>query len=461
MQIVPNEELKYINSPPKNKSHFTPSHQNEIAIMQTPKKTKDNIYQNNVIINNTNESSDYYNNMNIKTKLFPVSTHCINNNYWNEDISSPFNTSYKEKKTNAMFTKHSNISLLYDSNSSTSINSKHFSIVNTPLSSKRNFISENDFNIETTQPKPSLFSLIRKLSNKQNNINKTKHFTKHRSIVLLKYFFLLYPPYTITTIINKIAFLTPKLKFLLRLYHIILKTTQEKIFYLLKQKGDKKSINFYHNTIKNHLLLYKNNLIFNPHDIEIYSFLINDLHLSSWQYYHNESVIAKTLRQNLYNYPSQSKMLLDYMQKYIDYYIKDKSEVIENIQKCLLNRFYKEISRKKNLSVFGIARYLAIFIKRYYDGNYCGKCYCVDCIEVCRCKCHYNNTSRNEVNNFFKSSTMEYYKDSLTERMDFIWEDERGLSSSQRKAILDKSIKKYNEGYGRNINFISLLYGKN
>jgi hypothetical protein len=241
----------------------------------------------------------------------------------------------------------------------------------------------------------------------------------------------------------------------------MVKHTQEKIFYILKQQGDKTSINFYHNSITNHLLLYKNNLIFKPYNIEMYSYLINDLNLCSWQFYINELEITKTFRYNLYNFPSQNKMLLDYMQKYIDYYIKDKSEVIDNVQKCLVNRFYKEISSKKNLSLFGIARYLANFIKKYYDGKYCGKCYCVEEVEVCRCKCHYNNTSRNEVNNFFKSSTMKYSKDPLMERMGFIWEDEKGMDSSQRKAMIDKSIKNYNKAYGKNIGFISLLYSDN
>lgn len=460
MQIVPNEEIKYINSASNHKTFLTPSHQGDIVIMQTPKKTKDNQFQNDVAINNTNESRDDYKDVKIKTKLFPVSSNYTNNNFWNEDISSPFNTSTKQKR-NANYTKHSNNSLIYDSNSSTSINSKHFSIVNTPLSSKRNFISENDFNFETSKPKQTFFSLIRKFSSKQNNINNKKHFTKNSSIVLLKYFFLLYPPYTITTIINKIAFLTPKLKFFLRLHSIMVKHTQEKIFYILKQQGDKTSINFYHNSITNHLLLYKNNLIFKPYNIEMYSYLINDLNLCSWQFYINELEITKTFRYNLYNFPSQNKMLLDYMQKYIDYYIKDKSEVIDNVQKCLVNRFYKEISSKKNLSLFGIARYLANFIKKYYDGKYCGKCYCVEEVEVCRCKCHYNNTSRNEVNNFFKSRTMKYSKDPLMERMGFIWEDEKGMDSSQRKAMIDKSIKNYNKAYGKNIGFISLLYSDN
>ena len=266
MQIVPNEEIKYINSASNHKTFLTPSHQGDIVIMQTPKKTKDNQFQNNVAINNTNESRDDYKDVKIKTKLFPVSSNYTNNNFWNEDISSPFNTSTKQKR-NANYTKHSSNSLIYDSNSSTPINSKHFSIVNTPLSSKRNFISENDFNFETSKPKQTFFSLIRKFSSKQNNINNKKHFTKNSSMVLWKYFLLLYPPYTITTIINKIAFLTPKLKFFLRLHSIMVKHTQEKIFYILKQQGDKTSINFYHNSITNHLLLYKNNLIFKPYNI--------------------------------------------------------------------------------------------------------------------------------------------------------------------------------------------------
>lgn len=423
MIVIKNEEI-YIQSTPKKPPKLDIiSHEKDFCIRSPPKKkenTRYNSYEEHPLqppIKNEIQSS-----------LFPLKK------------ISPQSHSPKVTKLN-----------LQDISDNASLSSTTATLLN-----------NTNLNLSSS---PTPLTTLRKNSiNNIKNLVSKKNSKRSRNKISLKYIFNSYPSHMIVYILNRIAKLTNKLKFLLAFVGIITKSIQESTFYIIRNKGTPQSINFYYRTIKKHYnLVTSESNKKNPHLFIMKLFLhsalpLYDYKLSSWRYYNNRNEIETTLLQNVYDKDKDTKIILSYLRTYISFYLEHNISQYDKLLQCMTQRYLKEFSHINNFSIFGISRYIDNFIKRFYDGMFCDDCYCQKENEICRCKCHYEN-GQNIIGDFYEKTVFDYDKRILDNFNYLIW-DEDCDDITHKKGELDRRIKKYNRGFKENIGFISLVVGK-
>ena len=322
----------------------------------------------------------------------------------------------------------------------------------------------NTTNLNLSSSQTPLATLRKNSINNIKNLVSKKNSKRSRNKISLNYIFKSYPPHMIVYILNRIARLTNKLKFLLAFIGIITKSIQESTFYIIRNKGTPQSINFYYRTIKKHYdLVTSVSNRKNPHLFIMKLFLhsalpLYDYKLSSWRYFNNRKEIESNLLNNVYNKDKDTKIILSYIRTYISFYFDHNTSQFEKLLRCIPQRYLKEFSHIENFSIFGISRYIDNLIKRFYDGMFCDDCYCQKENEICRCKCHYEN-GQNVIGDFYEKTVFDYDKKILDNFNYLIW-DEDCDDITHKKGELDKRIKRYNKGFKDNIGFISLVVGK-
>ena len=421
MYVIQNEEIEFFSTPKK-------------AILDINKEKAFSI--NSTKKENTRYQSytDKNENENLRASIFP---NMLKHN--SSSIKLIFDTPQKPS---------TNMKINYNDIEPTSLSSASTTLLNTNMTSPLSTLRK------------SSISVLKSIQSKRKN-------KKSRNKKSLIYLFSLYPSYTLIQILKKISKLTNKLKFLLHISGIIVKSIQEAIFYTIKNKGTKQSINFYYRTIKKHYELISdpsNNK--NPKILIMKLFINNtipngDCSLRSWQFYHNKKEIEDKLIKDVYDKEKESKLILTYIKIYIEYYIDNNVYGYEQIFSCLANRVIREQLYINNYSIFGISRYIDNFLKRFFDGEFCKECFCMQKYEICRCNCHYDEKT-NVINEFYQKTHFNnetYINNYNTNCNEIFWNDDF-KSTSYKKEKLDQQISKYNKGFKDNIGFISLLLGK-
>ena len=423
MIVIKNEEINITSTPKKPPKLDIISHEKDFCIKSPPKKkenTRYNSYEEHPLQQPIKNE--------IQSSLFPL------------------------KKLSSVTQSHSLTKLnLQEINDNASLSSTTATLLNT-----------TNLNLSSS---PTPLATLRKNSiNNIKNLVSKKNSKRSRNKISLNYIFKSYPPHMIVYILNRIARLTNKLKFLLAFIGIITKSIQESTFYIIRNKGTPQSINFYYRTIKKHYdLVTSVSNRKNPHVFIMKLFLhsalpLYDYKLSSWRCFNNRKEIESNLLNNVYNKDKDTKIILSYIRTYISFYFDHNTSQFEKLLRCIPQRYLKEFSHIENFSIFGISRYIDNLIKRFYDGMFCDDCYCQKENEICRCKCHYEN-GQNVIGDFYEKTVFDYDKKILDNFNYLIW-DEDCDDITHKKGELDKRIKRYNKGFKDNIGFISLVVGK-
>ena len=425
MIVIKNEEINITSTPKKPPKLDIISHEKDFCIKSPPKKkenTRYNSYEEHPLQQPIKNE--------IQSSLFPLK----------KLSSAPVTQSLSLTKLN-----------LQEINDNASLSSTTATLLN-----------NTNLNLSSS---PTPLATLRKNSiNNIKNLVSKKNSKRSRNKISLNYIFKSYPPHMIVYILNRIAKLTNKLKFLLAFVGIITKSIQESTFYIIRNKGTPQSINFYYRTIKKHYdLVTSESNRKNPHVFIMKLFLhsalpLNDYTLSSWRYFNNRKEIESNLLNNVYDKDKDTKSILSYLRTYISFYLEHNASQFDALLRCITQRYLKEFSHIKNFSIFGISRYIDNFIKRFYDGMFCADCNCQKENEICRCKCHYDN-GKNIIGDFYEKTVFDYDKKILDNFNYLIW-DEDCDDITHKKGELDKRIKRYNKGFKDNIGFISLVVGK-